>query len=909
MARFGMNLSLSEQELLSVEHIFQAADSALVLTNDYYSWDRENAVAARTGSGRIVNCVEMYMRTKSISVSAAKELTKRHIIAYEKEYVSRKTQFYQRNPDVSQPLRRWIEVAGVIIAGNHYWCTRCPRHHEYLTPDCDDDSPISVPEETTSSDRASKTSSASTSSVPNSDDGNSSDSAGDREVQRDALTNNRILDATNTTHESSSGTWPHVDTSVIREPCKYIESMPSKGIRKSLIDALNDWFRVPKSSLKIIEEIIKLLHDASLILDDIEDNSSLRRGRPAVHTIFGHSQAINSANFMFVQAVAASRQLRSSKALDVLLEDLERLYAGQSLDLDWKFTLHCPSEEEYLTMVDHKTGGMFRMLAGLLRTETRRFEGVSFDKVLLLFGRFFQIRDDYMNLTSGQYEDQKGFCEDLDEGKFSYPVVHCLQHSKQFKSQVLSMFRQRSVSLGAAAETMSIESKRYLLGCLEEAGSLEATLSCINNLECELEAEIGKLEASTGEENPMLRLLLKRLSLQDNINSEVSSVTSLETFELPESNQRILGEPHPPETVLPLAYRPSGDSSKTSLDCAIDAVKALQTQGQVLTKQLAVHGALLFRGLPIHDSNDFSRFVHAFGFKPHELIGNVKGGGELAPAVSYANEAPPHVQIYSHNESAHVPNAPGYIMFYGHRVPELGNGGESPMSSSLELYHRANAEMPEFIAELAEKGCLSKISYKTSQQYPGGSTLLEAFGKDVLNTDDKATRRAKMEAQIKRYNRGEHTTWEWTDAGNNGTDEEILTLTHRVPALRTQAQSGYPTLFTGLAAYWKNLQLRLASDDGLAKKRGGQMQQLYGDGSVIQDEYLAKLASITDDLRVLHSWHRGDVLVFDNTIAQHGRQPWVGEQEDRVIMASLWDGELPGAYNGEEWAQVVQPSL
>jgi hypothetical protein len=50
------------------------------------------------------------------------------------------------------------------------------------------------------------------------------------------------------------------------------------------------------------------------------------------------------------------------------------------------------------------------------------------------------------------------------------------------------------------------------------------------------------------------------------------------------------------------------------------------------------------------------------------------------------------------------------------------------------------------------------------------------------------------------------------------------------------------------------------------------------------------------------------VLVYDNIIAQHGRQPWEGEQSDRVVLASLFDGNVPGAYGGADWAQVV-PAL
>lgn len=50
------------------------------------------------------------------------------------------------------------------------------------------------------------------------------------------------------------------------------------------------------------------------------------------------------------------------------------------------------------------------------------------------------------------------------------------------------------------------------------------------------------------------------------------------------------------------------------------------------------------------------------------------------------------------------------------------------------------------------------------------------------------------------------------------------------------------------------------------------------------------------------------MLVYDNIIAQHGRQPWEGRQEDRGVMSSLFDGVVLGAYVPEEWAQVV-PAL
>lgn len=369
----------------------------------------------------------------------------------------------------------------------------------------------------------------------------------------------------------------------------------------------------------------------------------------------------------------------------------------------------------------------------------------------------------------------------------------------------------------------------------------------------------------------------------------------LESFDLPSFNQKLLSKPHVPNTKIPFALRPSKNDANQSLDVAISTIRIMQRNGNFLTKLLATHGVLLFRGLPIRSADDFSQFTHAFGYPPHETIGIVVERPLLAPNVTPANESLKDVLIYNHNESPQVPHAPGYVFFYCQRAPS--DGGETPISSSLELFDRAKDEMPEFVEELAQKGVRSRVTYKSERQHAGGSTLIEAFGKEVLPGDDEVTRRLKIEAQLKRYGRGDHTTWDWQDNGNT------LVVTHHLPAIRTQPHTNLPTLFTGLAAYYRNAR---------TNKQGGRSvtQQFFGDGTPIPEEYLKRLAEITDDIRVLHKWQEGDVLVFDNVIAQHGRQPWVGQQEDRIILASLFDGELPGQYEGStgDWAQVVKAS-
>ncbi|EFX05037.1 taud/tfda taurine catabolism dioxygenase [Grosmannia clavigera kw1407] len=368
---------------------------------------------------------------------------------------------------------------------------------------------------------------------------------------------------------------------------------------------------------------------------------------------------------------------------------------------------------------------------------------------------------------------------------------------------------------------------------------------------------------------------------------------AFESFALPASNQRNLGAPHLNDTVIPLALKPSAhDKAQVDLDAVIESIERLQARYSTLTNLLVRHGTLLFRDLPIHNAHEFSRFAYAFGYKPHEIIGIVVDRPLLAPNVAPANESPKEVLIYNHNESPQVPHAPGYIFFYSHRAPEYG--GETPISSSLELFARAQDEIPEFISAIADKGVLSKVTYKQEQQYAGGSTIKQAFGKEIKDSDDEATKRAKIETQISRYNRGRFTTWEWTEDGS-------IIVTHRLPAIRTQPQTNLPTLFTALAALYKNS----AANKSLGRRYNN--EQLFGDGTPNPEKYLAHLAKITDEIRVLHKWQGGNVLVYDNTIAQHGREPWEGEQSDRVVLASLFDGEeVPGAYGTQEWAQVVR---
>lgn len=76
---------------------------------------------------------------------------------------------------------------------------------------------------------------------------------------------------------------------LLLEPMLYLMQVPSKNIRAKLLHSFNLWTKVSDEKVDAIAEIVQMLHNASLLLDDIEDNSTLRRGIPAAHKIYGNT--------------------------------------------------------------------------------------------------------------------------------------------------------------------------------------------------------------------------------------------------------------------------------------------------------------------------------------------------------------------------------------------------------------------------------------------------------------------------------------------------------------------------------------------------------------------------------------------------------------------------------------------
>jgi geranylgeranyl diphosphate synthase type 3 len=254
----------------------------------------------------------------------------------------------------------------------------------------------------------------------------------------------------------------------IFEPLVYACSQKGKAHRLKYMMAVNEWLQTPEPIFHHLVEVLQVCHTASLMIDDIMDRTDLRRGEPTAHRRFGTARTLGAAYTGVLQALLSVYTHAGPGCLALAVEESARLHQGQTEELYFRDTATCPTEEQYLRMVENKTGGPFRLatrlLVALAPSEPTPGATTRLLELSRLVGIFFQIRDDHLDLTSEAYVQKKGVLgSDLDEGKYSFPLVRSIAQRPEMKRRVDALF---------AAQPISDADRQALIDELHADGSL-----------------------------------------------------------------------------------------------------------------------------------------------------------------------------------------------------------------------------------------------------------------------------------------------------------------------------------------------------------------------------------------------------------------------------------------------------
>jgi geranylgeranyl pyrophosphate synthase len=223
------------------------------------------------------------------------------------------------------------------------------------------------------------------------------------------------------------------------EPVEYYKSLKGKNIRSIFIQHIGVLFGIDSSDIKQVDSIINTIHNASLVIDDIQDDSLLRRGHTCAHIVYGTPLSINAGYLSLFQILTEC----DSNYIKHYIYLLYLSHIGQGMDIYYTSRKIIPSESDFLLMIEYKTGLLFKCMIDLLIDKTnntllkKKKDELHF--FFTLFSYYFQIRDDYINLTSPSYWKDKGFCQDFDEEKISYLVMYYINHKLPNHENLLQM--------------------------------------------------------------------------------------------------------------------------------------------------------------------------------------------------------------------------------------------------------------------------------------------------------------------------------------------------------------------------------------------------------------------------------------------------------------------------------------
>jgi len=177
--------------------------------------------------------------------------------------------------------------------------------------------------------------------------------------------------------------------------------------------------------------IPELVHNGTIVVDDVEDSSSLRRGKPSLHLVYGVDVAVNVGNAMYYLPLVSlfeNKELSfetKEKIYRIYSLEMIRLSFGQAMDIQWHNGGTNVTEKQYLQMCSYKTGSLARMAAklGAIIGDASEEQTNALGEFATCIGVAFQIQDDILNIKP-ELNWGKETGDDINEGKRTLMVIH-----------------------------------------------------------------------------------------------------------------------------------------------------------------------------------------------------------------------------------------------------------------------------------------------------------------------------------------------------------------------------------------------------------------------------------------------------------------------------------------------------
>ncbi len=270
----------------------------------------------------------------------------------------------------------------------------------------------------------------------------------------------------------------HSDVVLVSQVAEYIINSGGKRLRPALVLLSAGAFGYQGSAHHELAAVVEFIHTATLLHDDVVDESALRRGRETANALFGNAASVLVGDFLYSRAFQMMVTVNSMRVMAVLSEATNVIAEGEVLQL-----MNCNdadiSEQDYLRVIRYKTAKLFEAAArlGAIIGGADAATEAAMAAYGMHLGTAFQLIDDVLDYSGKHEETGKNIGDDLAEGKPTLPLLYLMQHGTAAQAALV----RRAIEEGGLDEFQPILAAVFDSGALDytrRQAAEESKLAC-----------------------------------------------------------------------------------------------------------------------------------------------------------------------------------------------------------------------------------------------------------------------------------------------------------------------------------------------------------------------------------------------------------------------------------------------
>lgn len=276
----------------------------------------------------------------------------------------------------------------------------------------------------------------------------------------------------------------HSEVVLINQVADYIINSGGKRLRPALVLLSAGVFGKVNSHHHTLAAVVEFIHTATLLHDDVVDESSMRRGRATANTLFGNAASVLVGDFVYSRAFQMMVEVQNMRVMEILSEATNIIAEGEVLQL-LNINDADISDEDYLRVIHYKTAKLFEAATrlGAVVCDASAESENALAEYGMRIGTAFQLIDDVLDLSGVSENIGKNLGDDIAEGKPTLPLLFAMRNGNVAQKNLIRQAIEQG-GLNDISEVIQAVKETGALDYVRTIAETEAKLACqaIENL-------------------------------------------------------------------------------------------------------------------------------------------------------------------------------------------------------------------------------------------------------------------------------------------------------------------------------------------------------------------------------------------------------------------------------------------